>query len=700
MEQSRYKRSNSCSDIIYDVISDDEEVATNSISSVKERSSDSLSGPDIIYDDVSHEDSVEYTPYSIFEKESLNLGNSPPVLLPKLRPIIPVPRIMYLSELEKDKLPIVIEVVEGICDEDDKKSIYTEDKLVVLSRANTTFVTCVNMKEQMFNIPIIPNYHIAIMSSNTNLDSKRNETVKSILEMKEFPNQIIANNNIEFEGLSVMEGQILEVSEKLERNAKYLRVQTLSGEELELPKSLKHTFSCSINSDCTPLPLAIELCVFPQRVVLIDKTCKGRTRKMLCTILDSYTDTFFKVCEYKGDLQSSFRPQDAIFQIPIDIGITFKIIERLTTGLSPFHKPAPEQRLKSVSRVLEPVKLPPLKATKPHRSMSFSNLGSKVITPKEIEKPLRLGSFRINKSNEYERKSITPPPVKNKPTKGQKGKFDKKSMIHELRNISLEKVTNFEDTGPSVATATKEIKNNKTPKEMKDNKTPKEMKDNKTTKEMKDNKTTKGKSNQELAEENKQLKETITSLDVSLSRKERLIIELEVKLNLLENALAEANSALAMEIKRNKHIELRERSLPAVPDLGQGSTPTSPMAPSAQFPLKTPPVMTAKPRLYSKQKDNTEQQEGIDEEKHTMHYMGTVLDRINLSQYKDTFFEYGINTEIFQELDEEVFENELGVKAVLHRKKLLRLAVRMKNNEDISHFFVDPQYSRVQSKNN
>ena len=676
MEHVRYKRSNSCTDIIYDVMSDDEDVGSNSIDVVTERSTDSLSeamDDDIIYDDVSQD-----PPYPIFQKDSLNLENSrtvPPALLPKIRPALP--RVLSLTDLDKNKLPVVIEVIEGICDEDDKKSIYTEDKLVVLSRGNTCFVTCINTKEQMFNIPIIPNYQIALMSSDTKLNSKLKETVKSILEMKDTPNQIIANTDFEIEGVCVVEGQILEVSAKLERNAKYLRVQTLSGEDIELPKSLKNTFSCSISSDNTPLPLAIESCVFPQQVVLTDTTCKGRTRKMLCTILDSFTDTFFKVCAYTGDIQSSFKAENAIFQMPIDFGITFKIIERVTKGVPQFHIPDLDQRqLRTVSRVIAPVKVPPPTCKKPQRSMSFSNLTSKVRNSKEIEKPRNPGSPRLQKSCENERNCLTPPLVKNKPAKATKGKFDKKSMIYELRNISLERVANFEDTGPS-----------------------------KVTKETKSNKTPKGKVNQDLAEENKNLKERISSLETSLSQRERDTVELQHKLDLLETALAEANTTLAMEIKRNKQIEMRERSLPAIPNQVQRSTP--PVSPTAQFPEKSrsrsqpkpKPVLTAKPKLGSKHKINTEQEhEGTDEDKHTMHYLGTVLDKINLSQYKETFFEQGINTEIFVELDEEVLENELGVKAVLHRKKLLKLALRIKNNEDISHFFVDAQYTKVQNK--
>ena len=656
-------------------MSDDEEVGTNSIG--RSTHSPSEEPDDVIYDDMSLEESTQASQYTILNKCDLDMPQNPlPPLLPKIRPNSLLPRNLSLPDLEKNKLPVVIEVIEGICDEDDRNSIFSEDKLVVLSRANSGFVTCINTKEQVFNIPIILSYQIALMSSDTKLKGKQKETIKSILDMKDIPSQIIANTDFEIDGVSMVEGQILEVSEKQERNPKYLRILTLSGEEVELPRSLKNTFSCSISSDNMPLPLAIESCVFPQQVVLTDKSCNGRTRKMLCTILDSFTDTFFKVCQYKGDLASSFKSDNPIQQIPIDIGITFKIINKPSQRPPPSNKPDLDQRqLKTTARVMGPEKVPPPTPMKPRRSSSFSSLSNtKVRVSKEIGNPQKNGSLRRQKTSGHERNCMTPPLVKEKPFKPPKGKIDKKAMTYELRNISLENVTNFEDIGPSKVTATKENKNSKTPK---------------------------GKGNNELAEENKQLKETISSLESSLSEKEREVIELKLKLDLLENALSEANTSLSMEMKRNIQLEMRERSLPPIP--GQGSTPTTPASPVAQFPAKPsppPPSMTAKPKLDLKQKSNVVYigLEEPEEEKHTMHYLGTVLDKMNLSQYKETFFEHGINMEIFLELDEEVLQNELGVKAVLHRKKLMRLAVRMKNNEDISHFFVDPQYTHVTAK--
>ena len=51
----------------------------------------------------------------------------------------------------------------------------------------------------------------------------------------------------------------------------------------------------------------------------------------------------------------------------------------------------------------------------------------------------------------------------------------------------------------------------------------------------------------------------------------------------------------------------------------------------------------------------------------------TVLDYLNLKQYKDSFLTEGIDGDIFSQLDDEMLEQDLGIRCKLHRLKLLQV---------------------------
>ena len=50
-----------------------------------------------------------------------------------------------------------------------------------------------------------------------------------------------------------------------------------------------------------------------------------------------------------------------------------------------------------------------------------------------------------------------------------------------------------------------------------------------------------------------------------------------------------------------------------------------------------------------------------------------LLDAMGLSQYKDTFMSEQITGEILLEIDEDVLQNELGVRSKLHRLRLMKV---------------------------
>ncbi|KAI6656417.1 hypothetical protein LOD99_1213 [Oopsacas minuta] len=691
------KRSSSCSElgsteIVYDIMSSDDENDKHKNGSESEGS--------IIYDIVS---SGEENEEGKQDDKTHELPESP-CLPPRAKDPIPIkkkpPKVWDLEALDTDrsvKFPLIIEVSEGMYSDNEKNSYYTEDQLLICSKPITSFVTCVTSKEQVFNIQIHPSYEIALVNMDSELNNKTNESVKNILAMRSAPNRIVSNSQFEIDGVTIGEGQILEMTEFVAPNDKCLRVQTLSGEDIKLPKNLKNTFSCSISGRSIILPLAIESCVFPQRVVLTDNTVIGRTRKMLCTILECFTKTAFLACRYKNDVQASLTSESVLVELPLNLGISFTIIGMPNDKEKVFKILEIYSKKKSVtigkSNMPEIPALPALpSARRPLRSNSVTDLRH-VNRPQSLQQiakpqlpfspqPQRVSNF-FQRSKDYDR-CRTPPPVTSKPNKALKIKLGKGDLLKELRKNTAENIANMKDIKSS------EPGNEVLRKEM-----------------------------TELITENKILKERVDYLENSLSQKKREFIE-------LENTLNEANSTIKDQNNTIIKMGIQQRTLPSIP--GTGSAPNSPLMQGRELPnrlklpLMSPPPLTTKPKIaqedyYKNSRDlSPTKLRPPEEEPHyksprdifepkstnfnfeikldtqTAEYLGQVLDRSNLGQYMNVFLEEGINTDVFTELNEQILEEELGVKNALHRKKLMKLAEKMKRNEDISHFFVDPQY--------
>ncbi|KAI6660430.1 hypothetical protein LOD99_14016 [Oopsacas minuta] len=79
----------------------------------------------------------------------------------------------------------------------------------------------------------------------------------------------------------------------------------------------------------------------------------------------------------------------------------------------------------------------------------------------------------------------------------------------------------------------------------------------------------------------------------------------------------------------------------------------------------------------------------------TNNEVAELLCRLRLDKYADRFLEEGVNGELLAELEEEEMK-ELGVMSSLHRKKLLLVAKKLKNGENISTFLIDKKSSSNQ----
>ena len=694
---TKHKRSSSCSEI-----SDDNDIIYDFMSSGE--------GSD---EDTHRKNAGNITNEWFKEETALKrLATSSPLLPPKTRPFNPgvgVPsknnklRTFNLFSLSLDKtvqFPIIVEVVEGVFGQDDKNTFAREEKLLICSKVMTNFVTCVG-NNNSYNIPICSQYEVALVNLNAELNEKINENVKSILGMVNLPNRIAANSNFNLNGISVVQNQILEITEVGRRNpnAKFLSVQTLSGEDIELPRNMKATFSCSISARSLPLTIAIESCIFPQTVILTDKTRAGKVKKQLCTLIDCFSKKVFLACRYQGNVNWSLRGLESLVELPLDLALTFIIIGKPED--SHLISSQLEQFSNKGFKIIEdnkPNQAPsPTPLTEKTRCNSLSDLStygckgsSYQISPRKEKpstpQPEKAKHFFQKYTKDYpysNSKSKSPPPVKPK-NKPKQTNYDKKAVKKDLHVPNLENPPKLKDNSP--------VKGHETRQWLDKKEKPAEMLGSSV--------------NSQLMEENKLLREKIKDLDNFLSEKEIIINELDYKVGLLEAALAEANATIIQHESPAMKSGLSKRSLPPVP------APASPIGLKIEFPntqkpvIHSPPPLQTKPKLprkephYISMKELTREPPKETESEYsdtvtntrTAYYLASILEKVNFGQYKAIFLQEGINTEILADLDESILENDLGIKTALHRKKLIKLAEKLKNNEDISCFYVDPIY--------
>ena len=691
----KYKRSSSCSeisddnDIIYDTMSGDEYDEEKPKKCVKNIVKEWSNGVSTL--EQREEDTSPLIPPRIkpFQSIEMNRNNSH--------------RSFNLFSLSLDKsvqLPIIVNVIEGVFGRDNRDTFDQEDELLICSKVMTNYVTCVK-GEDMFNIPINSRYDVALVNLDFELNRKTNETVKAILGMAKLPNRVLANSSFEINGIRVAQNQILEINGegKPDPNAKYLRVQTLSGEDIEIPKSLKATFSCSISTRSLPLTIAIESCIFPQMVILIDKTNPGHFKKELCSLIECFSKKAYLACHYKGDVRSSLCGEDSLLELPFDIPLTFRIIgrpedshmisKRLELFSNKGFKIADDSFQKTTSTTPSP---------EPKRCNSVTDLRrigckqtyqilptfGKPSTP-EPEKSKHFFSKSNKEYSLFERNTKSPPPPpKPKGYKVKQVNSEKKQGKKDVRYPTPENIPKPKDF---------QIKKGLEKKE-------------------KPTETRSSSPNYELIEENKRLREKLNSLENSLSEKDIMNNEIEHKLGLLEVALAEANANIIRQEAAIKTYEFSHRTLPPLPGAGK-SPPTSPAdslraeLTHAQKPMNSNPLpLTTKPKFppkdphYKSPRDYPREIPKVTESEYSdtvlntssVQYLATVLDKVNFGQYKGIFLQEGINIEMLAELDNRVLEKDLGIKTELHRMKLIKIAKKLKNKEDISNFYVDPDY--------
>lgn len=63
-----------------------------------------------------------------------------------------------------------------------------------------------------------------------------------------------------------------------------------------------------------------------------------------------------------------------------------------------------------------------------------------------------------------------------------------------------------------------------------------------------------------------------------------------------------------------------------------------------------------------------------------------MLDKLNLSQYKEVFEKEDVDGPLLSELDEDTLKNELGMTSKIHRKKLLLV---IQGKQTYQHLVVD-----------
>ena len=640
------------------------------------------------------------------------MEGSSPVLPPRMRPLksdnknnSPF-RTFNLFSLSLDKtlqLPVIVEVIDGVCGKDAKNTFAQKEEVLICSKVMTNYVTCVKA-EDTCNISISTQYEVTLVNLDTELNKKTKETVKGILGMVKLPNRIIANSQFQINGVKVTENQILEINEgRRDPNAKYLSVQTLSGEDIELSWNMKVTFSCSLSAHSIPLTIAIESCIFPQTVILIEKTNKF-IKKELCTLIDCFSKKMFLACHYEGDVKTSLRGEETLVELPLDLPLTFRVIRKPEDSHLVFKKLELQSQkgFKITDNNLPQKKSStvPVLLTKQMRSNSTSDLTNYVCKKMYEQRPL------------IAEKPSTPQPEKTK-------HFFSKSN----RDYSI-----FERTKSPPLVKPKTNKTNSDKKEVKRDSycTPENLLKLKNKppiiqgldKKAKPIESVSSPANSQLMEENKQFKEKIKRLENLLSEKDIINNELDYKVKLLEVALAEANAInIEHETSKTKSL-LSKRILPPLPGGGR-SAPTSPIRlidfPNTQSPVTHNPIpLTTKPKLptnkdphYKSSKDNPREPPTQIESQYsdtvlnttTTHYLASILEKVNFGQYKNIFLREGINTEILAELDEKILEDDLGIKTALHRRKLIKLAEKLKNKEDISSFYVDPQYTYGTGKN-
>ena len=620
-----------------------------------------------------------------------------------------------ISELVNEsivKLPVVVEIVVGNYGGEENSTFGCGEKYLLCYKTDTCYVSCANSEGHTFDIPVTSRYEVALVNFENEFTNKKKVTAENIIEMPHQPSRIVANCPFQINNIKIEKSQILEVVRTgyMSADRKNLKVHTLSGEEIIIPKTLKQTFSCSIKTKNESLPIAIENCLFPQRVILTDTVSSQVIRKQMCTLVKCMVKKTFLARLYT-DEYSSIPTEDSLIEIPVNMKLTVKIvgkpkdtsviheilksqsrkspneIKAKALGKLPARPPKPLTRCRSEVRINrattqldlqsetnEPSTPQPEKKEffhPPEKKTLSPPSVKKTLSPPSVKKPLNSPSVKKSLNSPSVKKPLSPPSIK----KPLNPPFEKKPMMpFSISKTKLASRSSFCDAVLGADSKAPEIKKKQLAK---------------------------------LESEIKSLEEVNTNLKTELAEEKKRSASLVVRIASLEKSLEEANSTISSNDTSIRNLLLAKRTLPSLPN-NPGSAPTSPLLQhKAEFSseystnrmnLANPPAKPSKilaqshyqqPRdlLKSPTVESGEFMKGTQ----TVEDMKTILHRINLSQYENQFIKEGINMEILGSLNEDILEKNLKIKNVLHRKKLLKLAEKVRNKEDISNFYVDPQ---------